>query len=218
MGSQRIRHFFSLPELVFISLMAALNVGFDLLVSPILILLLGHIIAGILIMVPVNFIFISLTKHLIDKFGALILYMLVFSVISIPTTFFGSTPGVYKLLVGLAVGILLDIVNLIKKPIVLKIILGGLFGAIIWWMSTFLIWSTLGYPFVTGMSNLVNNMINLSSFISIPITQINGDFFLFALICGSLSAIQCILMTATTYPLAQAIKKTAIYDKFTSYT
>ena len=56
------KHYFSIPELIFISFMATLNVLFDLFVSPVLILLLGHIIAGILIMVPLNFLFISGSK------------------------------------------------------------------------------------------------------------------------------------------------------------
>jgi hypothetical protein len=171
-----------------------------------------------LVMVPVNFIFISLTKHLVDKFGALIVYMLVFSSLAIPTTFFGSTPGVYKLLVGIIVGIFLDTAYFVKKPVILRILLGGLIGAITWWIGTFLIWTALGYPFVTGMSNLMNEVVNISTFISIPINKINRDFFLFTLICGSLSAFQCIIMTGITFPIAQTIKKTAIYDKFTNYT
>ncbi len=213
----RYTHIFSLPELIFISFMAALNVGFDLLFSPVLILLLGHIIAGILIMVPVNFIFISLTKHLVDKIGSITIYMIIFSAIAIPTTFYGATPGIYKILSGLLVGILLDLSYIIKQPKWLKITIGGIIGAICWWLGTFLIWQLFGFPYITGMSNLVNQFIELTKIMSIPITKINGDFFLFVLICGSLSAIQCLIVTIVTYPIAQTIKKTAIYDKFTAY-
>ncbi|MHA1111172.1 MAG: hypothetical protein ACTSRE_08715 [Promethearchaeota archaeon] len=210
------KRIFSLPELIFITSIAVLNVAFDLMVSPILIIVVGHIIAGILIMVPINFIFISLTKHLVDRIGALTLYMLVFSSIAIPTTFFG-TPGVYKILIGVVIGFLLDLAYSIKKPFWLKIILGGVLGPIFWWNGVFLIWTALNFPFVAGLSNGINTIINLSGFLSLPITRINGDFFLFTLICGGLSAIQCIIMTLLTYPIAQSIKKTAIYDKFTSY-
>jgi hypothetical protein len=203
--------------MVFITLMAALNVGFDLLLSPVLILLLGHIVAGIFIMVPINFMFISLTKHLVDKIGALIMYMIVFSAMAIPTTFYGGTPGVYKLLAGLLVGLLLDVAYIVKKPVIVKIIMGGLIGSIGWWLGTFLVWTGLGFPFITGMSNLFNSLIDLSSVMSLPITGINGDFFLFVLLCGVFSAFQCILLTFLTYPIAKAIKKTAIYTRFTSY-
>ena len=140
--------------------------------------------------------------------------MLVFSTLAIPTTFYGATPGVYKLLVGLVVGVLLDLGYSIKKPAVLKIIIGGLFGPILWWVGTFLLWTAFGFPFVTGMSNFLNQFIELTGFISIPITDVNGDFFLFTLLCGVLSSIQCISMTAITYPIAQTIKKTAIFHKF----
>ena len=208
---------FSLPELIFISSMAVLNVVFDLFLSPILILALGHIIAGILIMVPLNFLFISLTKHLVQKFGVLTVYMLVFSLISIPTTFFGGIPGVYKILVGLIIGILLDLSYSIKKPVFLRITIGGLFGALFWWTGAFIIWTLFDFPFVTGMSILVDKLVGLNRIITIPVTQINGDFFIFTLICGALSSIQCLILTSITYPVAQTIKKTAIYEKFTTY-
>jgi hypothetical protein len=210
------KYHFSIPELIFVSFMAALNVIFDLFLSPVLIMLLGHIIAGILIMVPLNFVFISLTKQLIDKFGTLLLYMAVFSAISVPTTFYGATPGLYKLLVGVVVGLLLDCMFAIKKPVFLKIVIGGIFGAILWWMGSFLIWTLLKFPYITGMSNLVNNFIDISRLISIPITSINGDFMLFCLVCGLLSSIPCIVLMLTSYPLVLALKKTAIYGKFTS--
>ncbi len=206
---------FSLPELIFISLMAGLNVVFDFFLSPVLIVLLGHVIAGILIMVPINFIFISLTKHLVDKFGSLTLYMFIFGALSIPTTFYGGFPGVYKLLAGLLVGLLLDFAFVIKKPIILKVLLGGFLGAIGWWFASFFIWTLLDYPFITGMSTLLNELVDLSNLITVPITEINQDFFFFVFICGLFSAIQCIVVSAITYPFAKSIKKTPIYEKFT---
>lgn len=143
--------------------------------------------------------------------------MIVFSVIAVPTTFFGAVPGVYKIVVGVIVGILLDLAYTIKKPVALKIIIGGLVGAISWWMATFLIWTAFGYPFVTGMSNLLNNFIDMTWLISVPISHINGDFLLFIIFCGLLSSIQSIFFSAISYPIAQIIKKTAIYDRFTSF-
>ncbi len=207
---------FSLPEMIFITFMAVLNVGFDLFISPILILLLGHIITGILIMVPINFIFISLTKHLVDKIGSLTIYMIIFSVIAIPTTFYGATPGVYKLVSGVFVGFLLDVVYIVKKPIFLKIVLGGLLGSIGWWFGTFIIWTAFGFPFISGMSTLLNTFIEIAPIIENP-PIVNLDFFIFTLICGSLSAVQCVLVTALTYPVAKVVKKTVIYDKFSTY-
>ena len=57
---------YSLPQLIFIGLMSAANVGFDMLISPGFIALFNHIISGVLIMVPVNFLFISLVKYIVD--------------------------------------------------------------------------------------------------------------------------------------------------------
>lgn len=207
---------FSLPEMIFITFMAVLNVGFDLLLSPILILFLGHIITGILIMVPINFIFISLTKHLVDKIGSLTIYMVVFSSIAIPTTFYGSSPGIYKLVTGVVVGFILDAVYIVKKPIFLKILLGGLLGSIGWWFGTFIIWTAFRFPFISGMSILLNSLIEIAPIIENP-PIINSEFFIFILFCGSLSAVQCVLLSALTYPVAKVVKKTAIYDKFSTY-
>ena len=69
-----------LPEIIFIALISAFNVVFDLGASAFLknVLLVPHIIAGIFIMVPINFIFIFLIKSMVNKFGAITLYMTIF--------------------------------------------------------------------------------------------------------------------------------------------
>ena len=58
---------FNLAQIIFISLMASVNVGLDLLVSPAFIALTTHVIAGLLIMVPFNYLFISLTRFSVNK-------------------------------------------------------------------------------------------------------------------------------------------------------
>lgn len=211
---------FSSAEIVFIALMSAANVGFDIIVSPGLILLFSHIIAGIFIMVPVNFLFMSITRLLVNKYGTLTFYLTIFGLISIPTTLFGGVAGPYKILVGLAIGIGLDALFLPKSPW-LKIILGSIGGSIIWWVMTFTIWQAFNFPFVTAFSNLVNSTssqfngwIALSGFIHLPITKFGPDFFLFAVFCGLLSAVPVFMVSFAALGIYKRIEKTAVYLKF----
>ncbi|MCK5342787.1 MAG: hypothetical protein KAR20_05255, partial [Candidatus Heimdallarchaeota archaeon] len=197
-----------------------LNVGFSLILSPPLKILLGHIIAGIFIMVPVNFVFITFIKLLVGKFGVITLYMTIFSILTIPTTMFGGVAGIYKLIIGLIIGMSLDLAFLPKK-IPIKLSLGTFLGAILWWICLFTVWQLFRLPFVTAFSNLVNSAsvvfagsLDLSPFLSLPITSFSPDFFLFALICGGLSGIPCLLASLGGLGLFRAISRTSIYDKF----
>ena len=69
-----------LTELILIALLCALNVSVDLIISPPLKILFGHIITGIFLMVPINFIFISFAKLMVDKFGSISLYLTIFGI------------------------------------------------------------------------------------------------------------------------------------------
>ncbi len=203
----------NLPEIILIGLMCAMNVIFDLVVSPPLKTLLGHIIAGIFIMVPINFIFITFTKLMVDKYETITIYLTIFGILSIPTAMFGGVAGVYKIVVGFMIGFFLDLaLSFDKKSI--KIIFGSIIGSIFWWMLLFIIWQAFQLPFVTAFSNLFNSTIDISGIVTIPIIGFGGPFFLFAIICGFISAIPCILGSLIGYYLFISIKKTAIYEKF----
>ncbi len=210
----------SLPEIILVALMSAFNVGFDLLISPPLKILFGHIIAGIFIMVPINFIFIAFTKLMVNKHGTITIYLIIFGILSIPTTMFGATPGAYKILIGAVIGIGLDVVFSFPNKIG-KIIIGGILGSVIWWIALFSIWQLFQFPFVTGFSNLLNSAsaiyagsIDLSTIIQLPITGFGGPFFAFATLCGLFSAIPCVIGGFLGYGMFKTIEKTALYEKF----
>ncbi len=217
---------FSLPQIIFISLMVSANVGLDLLVSPAFIALTTHIVAGLLIMVPINFLFISLTRFSVDKFGTLTIYMIVFGAISAPLPFWGGIAGIFKLFLGLLIGILLDCAFLFRK-ITLKIVMGAILGAIIWWLPTFIIWQLWNLPIVEAMSNMLkagtqqftmgNGWIDLSGFLDLPITEFNFELIKFAIICGLISAVPVLITCIIGYQLFLQIKKTSVYERFTNY-
>lgn len=213
---------FSLSGIIFVALMSALNVGINLIISPAIKLLLGHIVAGILIMIPIDLIFVSLSKYLVKKHWTSTFYMTIFGTLSIWTTMFGATPGPYKIIVGFVIGLFLDLAMIPKNDLI-KIFSGGIIGAIMWWISLFTIWQLFNFPFVTGFSTMLMGnhenyagFVDLSGFIQLPITTFNGDFFLFAVIVGLLSAIPCIIGIGIGFSLEKTIEKTAIYEKFHS--
>ena len=217
---------FSLPQIIFISLMASANIGLDLLISPAFIALTTHIVAGLLIMVPLNFLFISLTRFSVDKFGTLTIYMIVFGAISAPLPFWGGTAGIFKLFLGLIIGVLLDCAFLFKKNAV-KIVMGAILGAIIWWIPTFIIWQLWNLPIVEAMSNMLkagtqqftmgNGWIDLSGILNLPITKLNFDLIMFAVMCGLISAVPVLIACIIGYQLFLQIKKTTVYERFTNY-
>lgn len=217
---------FNLPQIIFISLMASANVGFDLLVSPAFIALTTHIVAGLIIMVPVNFLFISLTRTSVDKFGTLTIYMIVFGAISAPLPFWGGTAGIFKLFLGIIIGVLLDCAFLFRKTY-LKIVVGAIIGSIIWWLPTFVIWQLWNLPIVEAMSNMLkagtqqfamgNGWIDLSGILDLPITELNFELIKFAIICGLISAVPVLIACIFGYRLFLQIKKTSVYERFTNY-
>jgi hypothetical protein len=211
---------FTLPELILIALMSAANVGFDVIVSPALILIFSHIVTGMLIMVPVNFIFMVITKLMVKKYGSLTLYLVIFGLISIPTTLFGGQPGIYKVLIGLALGLLLDLCYVPEK-IPVKLILGSILGSIVWWIITFSVWQGFGFVFVKGFSQMLNaaapvynGQINFNSFVTLPITGFGPDFFKFCVLCGLLSAGPVFIANLGAYFTYKKIARTTVFARF----
>jgi hypothetical protein len=216
----------TLPEIIFISLMAGLNVGLNLIISPPLKVILPHVIIGMFLMVPFDLVFIALCKFTIKKPWTSTFYLLIFSILAIPTTMFGAVPGIYKIAVGLFIGILLDIAFLPKNDY-LKIITGGILGSIFWWLALFTVWQLL-YPREINMvfifSNLlngdflnfneVNGFLDLSLIVELPITGFGVNFLKFSLLVGLISSIPCILGIFGGYGLFISIKKTSIFEKF----
>lgn len=214
---------FTLPELILIALMSAANVGFDVVVSPALIAIFSHIVTGMLLMVPVNFVFMVLTKLMVKKYGSLTLYLVIFGLLSIPTTLFGGQPGIYKVLIGLALGLLLDFAYIpTKLPI--KLVVGSILGAIIWWIITFSIWQAFGGDLakqVLGFSSMLNaasprynGSINLNTLVTLPITKFDNNFVIFCILCGLISAGPVLIANLASYSLYKRISKTTVYTRF----
>ena len=173
-----------------------------------------------------NYLFISLTRFSVKKCGTSTIYMIVFGAISTPLPFWGGMAGIFKLFLGLIIGLFLDCAFLVKK-MTLKIIFGAILGGIIWWVPTFIIWQLWNLPIVEAMSSMLkagtpqftagNGWIDLSGILNLPITEFNLELIKFSLICGLISSIPILIAIFIGYRLFLEIKKTSIYERFTNY-
>ena len=206
-------------EMIFVALYASLNVGLSLILSPPLKQIFTHIIAGIVLMVPLNFILMWISKRIVPKFGSLTLYLSIYGLLSFATPLFGGVAGYYKIIIGAALGVAFDGIYLIleNKNQGLLIIVFSITGAFVWWIITFTIWSAFGFAFVRAFSGLYNSVIPISSIITIPITDFTADWFIFTLICGLTSAIPVLIAVIASELIAKKIMKSALYTKFKNF-
>ena len=206
-------------EMIFIALFASLNVGLSLILSPPLKQIFTHIIAGVVFMVPLNFILMWISKRIVPKFGSLTLYLAIYGLLSFATPLFGGVAGYYKIIIGAALGLAFDVIYLVleNQKQGLLIIVFSIIGAFVWWLITFTIWSAFGFPFVTAFSSLYNSMIPISSIITIPVSNFTADWFVFTLICGLTSAIPVLIAVILSELIAKKIMNSALYSKFKNF-
>jgi hypothetical protein len=206
-------------EMIFIALFASLNVGLSLVLSPPLKQLFTHIIAGVVFMVPLNFILMWISKRIVPKFGSLTLYLGIYGLLSWATPLFGAVAGYYKIVIGAALGLAFDAIYMALEKQKQGLLIGifSIGGAFVWWLITFTIWSAFGFPFVRAFSGLYNSVIPISSIITVPVVDFTSDWFIFTIICGLTSAIPVLIAVVVSEFIARRIMKTALYTKFTNF-
>ena len=69
----------------------------------------------------------------------------------------------------------------------------------------------------TQQFTMGNGWIDLSGFLNLPITNLNFDLIIFAVICGLISAVPVLIACIIGYQLFLQIKKTSVYERFTNY-
>ena len=72
-----------------------------------------------------------------------------YGLLTMPTTVWGNTPGVYKLLMGAIIGLTLDLVAMRLRPQTrtTNLAMAAIFSAV-WWTWTGAIWTLSGLPIV----------------------------------------------------------------------
>jgi len=143
-GGRRLRAF----DLALSSVVASANFAVSLYMGPTLSLLVPHVFVGALLMVPLNlclsyFVWVTLGKRIFT------LYFFVYGALAMPTAVWGSTPGFFKPLMGLLIGISLDLLATRLDPgsRASKWLMAFIFPSF-WWTWTGGIWMIAGLPIV----------------------------------------------------------------------
>ena len=100
---------FSTKELIFIALMSAFMFAADFVIAIGIVTATGIPLSGGIISVVVIGFFYSIILFSVKKFGTATLVALIYTALASPTASFGP-PGAYKLIIGLVLGLLVDIV------------------------------------------------------------------------------------------------------------
>jgi hypothetical protein len=135
-------------DLALVSIMAAGNFAISLYVTPALMLLVPKVFVGALIMTPLN-LFLSYTTWAITRKRIFTMYFFVYGLLTMPTIIWGNAPGLFKPILGVAIGLALDILATKLRPQsgFSKSIVAVVFP-MIWWSLTGLMWLVAGLPVV----------------------------------------------------------------------
>jgi len=130
------------------SITSAANFAVSLYVAPIMTAFIPHVFVGAILMTPLN-LFLAYTVWAIARKKVFTMYFLVYGLLSMPTTIWGSTPGIFKPVLGLAIGLTLDTIASRLQPCSrgARIAMAILFP-VVWWTLTGGMWTLAGLPIV----------------------------------------------------------------------
>jgi hypothetical protein len=134
--------------LVLIAIMAATNFAISISIAPALSVFVPHAFLGAFLMVPIDLLMVYIVWTLTSK-PVFTLYFLVYGLLTMPTTIWGSTPGLFKPFLGILIGLSLDLLTLKLKPHrrLTQSIIPVVFP-VIFWCWTALVWQMAGLPIV----------------------------------------------------------------------
>jgi hypothetical protein len=147
------------------AMMAATNFAISISIAPTLTLLIPHAFVGAFLMVPLD-LFLAYIVWALTRKPVFTLYFLVYGLLTMPTTIWGSTPGLFKPFLGILIGLSLDLLTLKLKP-------QGRFAQgmlaivfpVIFWCWTALVWQVAGLPIVQIFQTMIKTAPVLSSIV-----------------------------------------------------
>jgi len=112
-------------------------------------LIIPHVFLGVFLMVPLD-LFLAYTVWAITRKRIFSLYFLVYGLLTMPTTIWGNTPGIFKPLLGIVIGLCLDLIAFRLQPDsrMVKTVMAVLFP-VVYWSLTGAMWVLAGLPIVT---------------------------------------------------------------------
>ena len=134
--------------LVLTALMAATNFAISVAISPTLQIIVPHAFLGAFLMVPLD-LFLVYIVWAVTRKNIFTLYFLIYGLLTAPTVIWGSTPGLFKPFLGVAIGLSLDLLTLKLKPqtIIARGIVALVFPIVFWCWTAF-VWDLAGLPIV----------------------------------------------------------------------
>lgn len=162
---KRTKKSWELNDFVFAGITGALIFAFAFLLGSGIILATGIPATGGIANIFVAVILMTIAKHIKPKFGFATLALAITFTIAIPTII-GGTPGAYKIIVGILIGITIDSFVLIFKNSNVSYLIGCTLGAMVSIVSIFIAMKVMDLP---GVDKLQPLMIYL-----VPIQGVNG--------------------------------------------
>ncbi len=153
-------------DLSLVAIMAAANFVVSFYVTPTLTLLIPKVFVGAFLMTPLN-LFLAYSTWAVTRKRIFTLYFLVYGLLTMPTTIWGNTPGIFKPLLGGAIGLSLDIMTLKLRPQskISELILSIIFP-LVWWGFTGGMWVAAGLPVVQFFQGMMMGVPILSPIMS----------------------------------------------------
>lgn len=147
---QVIRKKFDLSpfDLILTTIIVAGNFIVSLYIAPALMLFIPQVFVGAFLMVPLNLFLACLVWGITQK-RIFSLYFFTYGLLTMPTTIWGNTPGIFKPFLGIAIGLSLDLLALKLRfqNRMAKYLMAVVFP-LIWWFWTSIIWILAGLPIV----------------------------------------------------------------------
>jgi hypothetical protein len=111
-------------------------------------LVIPKVFVGALLMTPLN-LFLAYIVWAITRKRIFGLYFFIYGLLTMPTTVWGNTPGIFKPILGVAIGLSLDFLALSLEPHdrAARLLMAMLFP-VVWWSLTGGMWVLAGLPIV----------------------------------------------------------------------
>ncbi len=155
-----MRHKWELNDFVFAGITGALIFAFAFLLGSGIILATGIPATGGIANILVAVFFMTIAKHIKPKFGFATLSLAITFALAIPTII-GGTPGIYKIVVGILIGLTIDLTILLLKNSNVSYLIGCSLGAMISIISIFFAMTIMDFPGVDKLQPLMKYLVPL---------------------------------------------------------
>lgn len=156
--TKNMKQSWELNDFVFAAITGALIFAFAFLLGSGIILVTGVPATGGIANILVAVFFMTIAKHIKPKFGFATLALAITFTIAIPTII-GGTPGVYKIIVGILIGLTIDFTVLILRGSNISYLIGCSFGAMVSIVSIFLAMKVMNFPGIEKLQPLMKYLI-----------------------------------------------------------